>query len=184
MTEPQRPAAIEIQVYGRTGDDTDLMGDMLAEALRSVGYHVRTLAAHDARHTFLAVRAARTAIEVRASERSADALLVLDVELLGEIPPAALTRPGLVVVDAPGAPCSRLPGAAAVHDVDATAVAQRHGPGATAVAALLGAFAGASNLIPVEALIAAVERLSPVAAHGNADACIDAYTEAMDMVRE
>lgn len=176
---PRRPPTIEIQVYGCNGGDTDLAGDMLADALRRVGYHVRTHAARGERQGFLVVRAARDGTEEFTSGRRAHGLLVLGAELLAGIPAAALVRPDLVVVDAPLAPCGRLPAAAAVLAVDATGIARRHAPGVTAIAALLGAFAGASDVIPIEPLVAAVERLSRVAKRANADACVDAYTEAM-----
>ena len=66
---------------------------------------------------------------------------------------------------------------ACVVAVDATAIAARHGPGASAPAALLGAFAGVSHLLPLEALVTAVEYLSSDPGASTA-ACADAYAEA------
>ena len=62
--------------------------------------------------------------------------------------------------------------------VDAAAIARRAGLGSIVSTAMVGAFGGASGLVSLEDLVAAVEEGSPTRKSENTRACVAAYSEA------
>lgn len=86
----------------------------------------------------------------------ASAALVLDPALLAEVTSVSLSSDALLLVNAPVAPCGHAPHAARVLAVDAGAIARGHGLGRVVATAMVGIFAGATRLVALEALEAAV----------------------------
>ena len=105
----------------------------------------------------------------------ADAVLVLDPALLGDVAAAGLTKDAPVLVNSTAAPCSRAPQAPRTVAVDADAVAGRHGLGPFVVTAMLGVFAGVTDALPLDTLAAAVADGSPDRPDAHAAAVIEGY---------
>lgn len=172
---------VQIQVYGRNSGDTWTAGSLIAEALRGAGRDVRVGTWRGARHAMLTIHARQGDEPADAAGCRSDAAIVLAADLLAGLPAAELARPRLIVIDAPAAPCRRLPGAAFVHAVDATTAAAHRG--VAPVVTLLGAFAAVGDLVPIPELLASIERRTGALGAASVAACLDAYDEAMDAAR-
>jgi Pyruvate/2-oxoacid:ferredoxin oxidoreductase gamma subunit len=151
--------AIEIHVYGRPGQGAEIACRLLARAFSRVA------------------REAQAFVAPRGGRGPADAAIVLDPELLAGIAPASL-RPGApIVVNAPAAPCARLHGGRAVVALDVPAIVGPHAPATAVAAALVGAFAAAIELLPLDEVLFAVEDEIPTATGEPLAACAEAWAE-------
>jgi pyruvate ferredoxin oxidoreductase gamma subunit/2-oxoisovalerate ferredoxin oxidoreductase gamma subunit len=121
---------------------------------------------------------------VRQDIREPDHLLVLDPSLLGR--PATLSglKPGgWVVVNSPAGPGSLgVPPEFRVATVDAADIAVRHGLGSKAQpvvnTAILGAFVRATSVVPLEALLEAIDETVAVKTEQNRAAATEAHERA------
>jgi 2-oxoacid:acceptor oxidoreductase gamma subunit (pyruvate/2-ketoisovalerate family) len=170
---------LQLRVHGRGGQGAQVGCQILAGAFFRAGRWVQAFAAYGGERrgapVTAAVRVDAAPIRLRCDVERADVAIVLDPTLLATLTPASLAPDAIVVVNAASAPCRRLPGADRVVAFDAAAVARRHGLGPIVATAMLGAFAAASRLLDLEALLPAVEEWSPVKKRENAAACADAY---------
>jgi hypothetical protein len=133
---PSRPPH-RIRLYGRDAEGARLGRDVLRAAL---GGHAAC------------VCVSTTGV----AGGPASAALVLDPALLAEVTSVSLSSDALLLVNAPGAPCGHAPHAARLLAVDAGAIARGHGLGRVVATAMVGIFAGATRLVALEALEAAV----------------------------
>lgn len=142
-----RRPVFRIRLYGRDREDVRLGCDLLDAVLHGAG-----LAAH--------VSAGDDSVGGRA-----DAAVVLDPELVAAVAPASLAADTVLYVNAPAAPCGRAPHGARVLAADAAAIARRHGLDCRVAAPMVGVFAGASGVLPLDGVIAAVRRQAASDAH-------------------
>jgi Pyruvate/2-oxoacid:ferredoxin oxidoreductase gamma subunit len=124
------------------------------------------------------VRVADASLHERCEVEDAAHLIVLDPTLLAELPRGSLSVGGLVLVNSPRLPCGRLAGSATIVAVDAEAIADGVGLGPTVATTMAGAFAGATGLVSVESLAAAVEAGSPTRTRAHVEAAVRAFHEA------
>lgn len=170
---------LEIRIHGRGGQGAQVGCQILAGAFFRAGHWVQAFAAYGGERRGAPVTAfLRTAdrpIRVRADIERPHHVIVLDPTLLG-LPSvtANLREGGRLFVNAPlGRLLPRaLPGAVVV---DATGIALRHGLGPIVSTAMLGTFAGATGLLPLESLLDAVREGSPARSDANVSACVEAY---------
>jgi Pyruvate/2-oxoacid:ferredoxin oxidoreductase gamma subunit len=112
------------------------------------------------------------------SGEPSDYAVVFDPALLGTTELAALASDAVVIVNAPWAPCHRMPGATRVHVIDATAIAERHGLGRSIASAMLGAFVGTTGIVSIDDVLAAVATERPSMTRENIAACAEAFEDA------
>jgi pyruvate ferredoxin oxidoreductase gamma subunit len=172
---------LEICIQGRGGQGAQVACQILAAAFFRAGAWVQAFAAYGGERRGAPVTASLrvddTPIRMRCDVAEADHLLVLDSSLLVDVPPEILRTGGTVVVNSVQAPCGRMPGASRVVAVDASSIARHAGLGSIVSTAVLGAFAGATGLVTLDALLAAVEEWSPVKKQENVAACAQGYRQ-------
>jgi len=179
---------LEIRIHGRGGQGAQVGCQILAEAFFRAGLWVQAFAAYGGERRGAPVtaflRVDDRPIRIRCDIEQPHHALVLDRTLLAE---PALTGPlrpgGVLVVNSPEGPLPGPPRAGRVVRVDATAIAQAHGLGAIVATAVLGAFAGATGLVALEDLRAAVEQGSPARRRENVEACAEGYLAAAGLAR-
>lgn len=172
---------LEIRIHGRGGQGAQVGCQILAAAFFRAGREVQAFAAYGGEHrgapVTAFVRVGDRPIRLRGDVERADHALVLDPTLLTEIRPGSLRDDGLVVVNSPVPPCGFHPLGARVRAVDAGGIAEQVGLGPIVSTAILGGFAGATGLVSLADLLAAVEEGSPLKKSENARACALAYRE-------
>jgi Pyruvate/2-oxoacid:ferredoxin oxidoreductase gamma subunit len=173
------PDAIEIRLRGRGGQGVGLGRRILEAAFARAGWRVRLATVDEDEPRGAPVSATvhlAPAEDSPACEGVARAALVLDPAMLARDAASSIADGGLVVVNAPIAPCGRMPGANRVVAVDANAIARRRGVGPVVVAAVLGAFAGASRRLALGDLLAALDTVAPPNVDAQRAACSDGWT--------
>lgn len=174
---------IEIDIQGRRGQGAEIACQLLARAFAHRGASVQTLTVYDGEDRQAPVSASlrveelpirRSGVTERARDR-----VVLDPTLLAAMPREG--GDGMVLVNSPNSPCSRALGAARIVAVDADAIARSVGLGATPATAIAGAFAGATGLLSVEDLDAAMAAAGrPGRQQESVEAARLAYREAAE----
>lgn len=172
---------IEIDLQGRRGQGTEIACQLLARAFARRGASLQTLTVYDGADRQAPVTASLRVEEslIRRSGVSEHARyrIVLDPALLAAMPRDHADR--MVLVNSPNSPCSRLLGAGRVVAVDAAAIAG----GVALGAAVAGAFAGATGLLSVEDLAAAIaEAGRPERKPESVEAARLAYRETAEAV--
>lgn len=182
---------IELRIHGRGGQGAVVASKVLAEAAFLRGQYVQSYPDYGVERRGAPVAAFARIAEpgdesfVRQDIREPDHLLVLDASLLGS--PATLSglKPGgWVVVNTPEAPGALdLPAGCRAATVDAASIAVRHGLGSRAQpvvnTAILGAFVRATGVVPLDALLEAIDREVPLKTGENRAAAADAFAEAV-----
>jgi len=143
----------------------------LASAFFKAGRWVQAFAAYGAERRGAPVtaflRVAERPIRVRSDIEAPHHVIVLDASLLDDTHVTANIREGgRLFVNGPLPRLLPL-GPVSVVTVDATAIALRCGLGPVVSTAMLGAFAGATRLFPLEHLLEAVRELSPASPEAN-----------------
>jgi Pyruvate/2-oxoacid:ferredoxin oxidoreductase gamma subunit len=151
--------ALEIHVHGSPGDGAVIACRILARAFFRIGRDVSA---------FVAPRGGRG---------PADAVIVLDPGLLAGIERSSMRHDALIVVNAPGPPCSRLLPGFPLVAVDVSTIAARGPHPATLAAAMAGAFAAASGLVPLREMLFALEDEIPTDTGALCAACAEAWAE-------
>ena len=174
---------LEVRIHGRGGQGAQVACQILAGALFRSGRYVQAFAAYGGERrgapVTAFVRADDRPIRLRCDIERPHHLLVLDPTMLEDRQVVADVRPGgLVVVNSGEAPRAVLPGGIRLVPVDAAAIAGRAGLGGIVSTAMVGAFCGATGLVSLDDLVAAVEEGSPARKSDNARACAVAYREA------
>lgn len=172
---------LEIRFHGRGGQGAQVACQILADAFFRSGHWVQAFAAYGGERRGAPVtaflRVDDQPIRLRCDIERPRCAIVLDPTLLDDLEAFPLAEGGILVVNARAAPCGRMPGAATVVAVDATAIARRAGLGPIVSTAMLGAFAGATGLVGIEELAAAVEHGSPARKRENVEACRAAWQQ-------
>jgi 2-oxoacid:acceptor oxidoreductase gamma subunit (pyruvate/2-ketoisovalerate family) len=174
---------LEVKIHGRGGQGAQVACQILAGALFRSGRHVQAFAAYGGERrgapVTASVRADDRPIRLRCDIERPHHVLVLDLTLLEVHTLSAEVRPGgVVVVNSPAAPAAALPGGLRLVAVDAASIARQAGLGPIVSTAMVGAFGGATRLVSLEDLVAAVEEGSPARRSENALACREAYLQA------
>lgn len=168
---------IDIDIQGRRGQGAELACRVLGRAFARRGASVQTLTIYDGvdrqAPVTASLRVAGVPIRRRGVTGHRRDRIVFDPTLLAATPRDCVN--GMVLVNSPSSPCSRLLGAARIVAVDAAAIAG----GAALGAAMAGAFAGATGLLSVADVVAAMaEAGRPGRKPENVGAARLAYREA------
>lgn len=170
---------LEIRIHGRGGQGAQVGCQILASAFFRAGQWVQAFAAYGGERRGAPVtaflRVADRPIRVRSDIERPHHVIVLDPTLLGDPNVTANIRAGgrvFINTPSPALLPRNLTGAVTA---DATAIALLCGLGTVVATAMLGAFAGATALIPLENLLDAVREGSPAKTEENVAACTEAY---------
>jgi 2-oxoacid:acceptor oxidoreductase gamma subunit (pyruvate/2-ketoisovalerate family) len=170
---------VEVRIHGRGGQGAQVAGQMLAAAFFRAGRQVQAFAAYGGERRGAPVtaflRVDDRPIRLRCDIERPHHVVVLDPTLIGDV--ADVEAGGLVVVNSPERALAAPSGGRLVA-VDAAAIARRVGLGSIVSTAMVGAFAGASGLVSLEDLSAAVRERSPARTRENLEACAHGYREA------
>jgi 2-oxoacid:acceptor oxidoreductase gamma subunit (pyruvate/2-ketoisovalerate family) len=178
---------IEIRIHGRGGQGAVVASKILAEAAFLRGRYVQSYPDYGVERRGAPVVAFARIAEpgdqhfVRQDIREPDHIAVLEAALLGNpIVLSGLKEGGWVVVNSPAEPSGlAVPGGFRVATVDASEIAVRHGLGSASQpvvnTAILGAFARATGLVALDALLEAIAEEVPVDADENRRAAAEAY---------
>jgi pyruvate ferredoxin oxidoreductase gamma subunit/2-oxoisovalerate ferredoxin oxidoreductase gamma subunit len=170
---------LEIRIHGRGGQGAQVGCQILAGAFFKAGRWVQAFAAYGGERRGAPVtaflRVDDRPIRVRSDIERPHHLIVLDPSLLGDRSLMADLREGGSAVVNAASPEAVPASLARVIAVDATAIALRCGLGSIVSTAMLGAFAGATGLLPLSSLIEAVREGSPARTEENVAACSEAH---------
>ena len=178
---------IELRIHGRGGQGAVVASKILAQAAFLRGRCVQSYPDYGVERRGAPVVAFARIAEsgdrhfLRQDIRQPDHIAVLDATLLTN--PAVLSvlrQGGWVVVNSPADPSGlAVPGGFRVATVDASEIAVRHGLGSASQpvvnTAILGAFARATGLVALDALLEAIVEEVPVEADENRQAAAEAY---------
>ena len=174
---------LEVRIHGRGGQGAQVACQLLAGALFRSGRFVQAFAAYGGERrgapVTAFVRADDRPIRLRCDIERPQHLLVLDPTMLDDRQMVAELPPGgIAVVNSRELPRIALPVGVRLVAVDAAEIAGRAGLGSFVSTAMVGAFGGASGLVALEHLVAAVEEGSPTRKAENSRACAAAYSQA------
>ncbi|WP_248352786.1 2-oxoacid:acceptor oxidoreductase family protein [Anaeromyxobacter oryzae] len=173
----------EVRLHGRGGQGTVVASLMLARAAMLEGRSVQAFPEFGVERRGAPVtaflRIASEPIHLRCRVERPDHVLVLDPALLDrvELPPPS---GGVLVANTPLAPSAvAVPGGWRIASLDATRIARarRLGSGAMPIvnSPMAGAFARATGLVGLDALLAAIREAVPTAPDENVAAAAEAF---------
>ncbi len=176
---------IEIRTHGRGGQGAVIASEILAEAFFREGKYVQAFPAFGVERRGAPVvaftRVADDEIRERCEIYEPDHLIVLDPVLIDTVNiTAGLKKGGWIIINT-NRPLgeSELLDDYRVATVDANAIAIKYGLGSRATpivnTAIIGAFAGATGLISLEAVVDAVEEFVPMKKKDNTKATREAF---------
>jgi 2-oxoisovalerate/pyruvate ferredoxin oxidoreductase gamma subunit len=173
-----------LRVHGRGGQGAVIASKLLASAFFAEGWQVQAFPSFGAERSGAPVlaflRVDKRRIDAHYQVYEPDHVIVLDPVLLETTNVIAGLRPGgWVIVNTRSRPeALKLPGTANVATCDATAIALANGLGSRTTpivnTAMAGAFAGATGLVEVHSVVAAIPDLVPTGAVANQQATIQA----------
>jgi pyruvate ferredoxin oxidoreductase gamma subunit len=178
---------MRVRIHGRGGQGVVTAAELLAEAAFRQGRHAQAFPFFGSERTGAPVvafcRIDDAPIRARDPVTTPDAVIVQDLTLLGHVDVlAGLAQDGYVLLDSPRRPADLGPHGAPPPDgttvvpVPATAIARRHLGRPLPNTPLLGAFAAATGVVSVDAVVAALlERFPGAVGRRNADAARVAY---------
>jgi 2-oxoacid:acceptor oxidoreductase gamma subunit (pyruvate/2-ketoisovalerate family) len=175
----------EVRLHGRGGQGTVVASLVLARAAMIEGRSVQAFPEFGVERRGAPVtaflRIASEPIHVRCRVERPEHVLVLDPALLERIELPAPSG-GAVVVNWPGAAAEfAIPAGWRVATLDATRIARsrRLGTGATPIvnSPMAGAFARATGLVGLDALLAAIREAVPAAPEENVAAAVEAWEQ-------
>lgn len=178
---------IAIRVHGRGGQGAVIASKLLATALFNEGWQVQAFPSFGAERSGAPVmaflRIDRRRIDAHYQIYEPHHVIVLDSVLLGSVDvTAGLSDGGWIVVNSRQAPeALELPARFNVATCDATAIALAHGLGTRTVpivnTAMAGAFAAATGIVSLPALVAAIPDLVPAGGEANQAAAAEAFAQ-------
>ena len=178
---------IEIRTHGRGGQGAVVASKVLANALFKTGKFVQAFPAFGVERRGAPVMAFTRFDDAQIRHRceiyEPDHLIVLDPALTESIDvTAGLKIGGWIVINANAAPDDFDYGSQfKVATVNANEIAWRHKLGSRAMpivnTAILGAFARATGLVAMEAVVEAIAESVPINPEGNRRAAMDAFDE-------
>jgi len=176
---------IEIRTHGRGGQGAVIASEILADAFFREGKFVQAFPAFGVERRGAPVvaftRVSDGEIRERCEIYEPDHLIVLDPVLIETVNiTAGLKEGGWVVVNTNRTMAKdELPGAYRLATVDANAIAVKYGLGSRATpivnTAILGAFAAATELVGLEAVLEAIKEFVPLKKENNAKAAEAAF---------
>jgi 2-oxoacid:acceptor oxidoreductase gamma subunit (pyruvate/2-ketoisovalerate family) len=176
---------ISIRVHGRGGQGAVIASKLLAAALFREGWQVQAFPSFGAERSGAPVmaflRVDRRRIDSRYQVYEPDHVMVLDPVLLQSVNvTAGLREGGWVVVNTSNAPAALdVPATFNLATCDATRIALAHGLGSRTTpivnTAMAGAFAAATSLVGLPALLDAIPESVPIGAAANQAAARDAF---------
>jgi 2-oxoacid:acceptor oxidoreductase gamma subunit (pyruvate/2-ketoisovalerate family) len=176
---------ISIRVHGRGGQGAVIASKLLASAFFSEGWQVQAFPSFGAERSGAPVmaflRVDRKRIDTRYQVYEPDHVIVLDPVLLQTVNvTAGLRDGGWVVVNTANAPeLLGVPSGFNVAAVDATRIALAHGLGSRTTpivnTAMAGAFAAATSLAGLQAVLDAIPETVPLEAAANQAAAREAF---------
>ena len=176
---------IEIRTHGRGGQGSVIASEIVAEAFFREGKFVQAFPAFGVERRGAPVvaftRIADDEIRERCEIYAPDHLIVLDPVLIDTVNiTAGLKKNGWIIINT-NKPMgeSELLKDYRVATVDANAIAIKYGLGSRATpivnTAIIGAFAGATGLVSLEAVVNAVEEFVPLKKKDNTKATEEAF---------
>jgi 2-oxoacid:acceptor oxidoreductase gamma subunit (pyruvate/2-ketoisovalerate family) len=176
---------IEIRTHGRGGQGAVIASEILADAFFREGKFVQAFPAFGVERRGAPVmsftRVSDGEIRERCQIYEPDHLIVLDPILIESVNiTAGLKKDGWVVINSnQDMEDNELRGKFRVAAVDANSIALKHGLGSRAApivnTSILGAFAAATKLVSLEAVLTAVEEFVPLKKENNRKAAEEAY---------
>lgn len=176
---------IEIRTHGRGGQGAVIASEILAEAFFHEGKFVQAFPAFGVERRGAPVMAFTRVSDGEIRERcqiyEPDHLIVLDRVLLGTVNVSEGLKPGgwILINTNADVDDARLVSSFRIAVVDAASIALRHRLGSRAApivnTAILGAFAGATGLVGLEAVRKAIDGLVPIKKKENIQAAEEAY---------
>ncbi len=176
---------IEIRTHGRGGQGAVIASEILAEAFFREGKYVQAFPAFGVERRGAPVvsftRISDRDIRERCEIYEPDHLIVLDPVLIKTINISTGLKDGGWIVINTNQPVDEadLAGTYRIATVDANAIALKYGLGSRAApivnTAIIGAFAGATELVGLKAVIEAVEEFVPVKKENNKKAAEEAF---------
>lgn len=176
-----------VRIHGRGGQGVVTAAELLSEAAFRQGRYAQAFPFFGSERTGAPVvsfcRVADEPIRAHDPVTTPDAVIVQDVTLLGHVDVLAGLRPdGFVLLDSPRRPAdlglhgSPPPDSTTVVAVPATAISRHHVGRPLPNTPLLGAFAAATGMVSIDAVVAALlERFPGATGRRNADAARAAY---------
>jgi 2-oxoacid:acceptor oxidoreductase gamma subunit (pyruvate/2-ketoisovalerate family) len=178
---------IEIRTHGRGGQGAVIASEILADAFFHEGKYVQAFPAFGVERRGAPVMAFTRVSDGEIRERcqiyEPDHLIVLDRVLLGTVNVTdGLKRGGWIIINTNMAiDDEELLSSFRLATVDAVTIALRHRLGSRAApivnTAIIGAFAGATKLVSLDAVAKAIEMQVPVKKKENIRAAEEAYKE-------
>jgi len=176
---------IEIRTHGRGGQGSVIASEILADAFFREGKFVQAFPAFGVERRGAPVMAFTRVSESEIRERcqiyEPDHLVVLDAILIETVKITdGLKEGGWIVINTSGSlENSDLTKRYQVATIDANAIAIKYRLGSRAApivnTAIVGAFAGATGLVGIDAVQEAIEELVPIKKKENAQAAQEAY---------
>jgi len=176
---------IEIRIHGRGGQGAVVASQILATALFKEGKCVQSFPAFGVERRGAPVtaftRVDESAIRLRCEIYQPDHLMVLDPTLIEAVNiTSGLKEQGWIVINSDKSPADiHLPPTYRVATVDANAIAVKFKLGTRTSpivnTAILGAFARATHIVSIGAIVEAVKEAVPIGPENNAAACQQAY---------
>lgn len=176
---------IEVRLHGRGGQGTQIACEILASAFLKEGKYVQAMPVFGTERRGAPVtghlRADGNRILMRGPITEPEYLVILDEALRKTVPIiSGLRERGLIVINSIRAPeAFDFSQSFRVAVVDANSIAKKHSLGTPLMpivnTVMLGAFAGATRLIGLDALLAAIRAKAPVRPEDNAAAAEEAY---------
>ncbi|MDZ7859593.1 MAG: 2-oxoacid:acceptor oxidoreductase family protein [Candidatus Krumholzibacteriota bacterium] len=176
---------IEIRTHGRGGQGSVIASEILADAFFHEGKYVQAFPAFGVERRGAPVMAFTRVSESEIRERcqiyEPDHLVVLDSILIDTVNITdGLKEGGWIIINTNASfDDSDLTGKYQVATVDANAIAIKYGLGSRAApivnTAIVGAFAGATGLVGIEAVQEAIKGFVPLKKKENAQAAQEAY---------
>jgi len=176
---------VEVRLHGRGGQGTVVASLMLARAAMLEGRGVQSFPDFGVERRGAPVlaylRVSDHAIHLRCKVYEPDHVLVLDPYLLPQVELPRRKTGWLVVNTAADPESIPVPDGWRVATLDATGIARSRGVGGGALpvvnSPMAGAFARATGLVGLEALLAAVREAAPFGADANVDAARQSFED-------
>ncbi len=176
--EADRARMLELRLHGRGGQGAQVACQILADAFFRAGAWVQAFAAYGGERRGAPVtaflRVDDQPIRLRCDITHPDHVIVLDPTLLPDLALDTVAPGGTLLVNAAGPLAIAAPPGLRVIPIDAARIARAHGLGPLVATTMLGAFAGATRLVELGALVAAIEAGSPARTAANVAAAREA----------
>lgn len=177
MGSDEKEMMYEIRFHGRGGQGTVVASILMAKAFFTAGYYVQTFPLFGVERRGAPVEAylrlAKEKILIRSNVYTPDHVIVQDIKLFENIDITAGLKPGgTILINSPDFPEDSKPFKGfRLACVDAAHIAVKNGLGTSTHpivnTAMVGAFAKAINMPPIDAVAGAIEKEIPIKTRQN-----------------